>query len=124
MGRKSPSIFKGSDISVSRLSIRTVNELFAIFHGKLDGSPNGRIVAGGEMNIGNLQKIGREYVHNRTALTVEKDPEADNPAHAVVPQKIRQGLAKVIVAALIIHDDPGLPVGNEILANLRVKWTS
>jgi hypothetical protein len=108
--RKSPSIFKGTNISVSRLSILGVNELFAIFHQKLDGSQNGRIVAGGEINIGNLQRIGREYVNGRTQLTVEQDPEDDNIAHAVIPQKITQGLANVIIAALVIHNDPDLPV--------------
>jgi hypothetical protein len=87
-----------------------VNELFAIFHQKLDGSQNGRIVAGGEINIGNLQRIGREYVNGRTELTVEQDPEDDNIAHAVIPQKITQGLANVIIAALVIHNDPDLPV--------------
>ncbi|MGH9930524.1 MAG: hypothetical protein ACREA9_15035 [Pyrinomonadaceae bacterium] len=106
--RKSSSIFKGTDISVSRLSILGLNELFAIFHRKLDGSPNGRIVAGGEINIGNLQRIGREFIPNRTELAVEEDPEPDNRAHAVIPQKISPGLAKTIIEALIIHEDPDL----------------
>ena len=108
--RKSPSIFKGANISVSRLSILGIGELFAIFHEKLDGSPNGRIVAGGEINVGNLQKIGHEYLPNRTDLTVEEDRQDDNPAHAEIPQKISQGLARVIVAALIIHDNPRVGV--------------
>lgn len=106
---KSPSIFKGPDVSVSRLAILGVDELFAIFHRKLDGSTNGRIVAGGEINIGNLQRIGREFIPKRTELTVEIDPEDDNIAHAVIPQNISRGLAKVIIEALVIHADPGSP---------------
>jgi hypothetical protein len=104
--RKSSSIFKGRDISVSRLSILGVEDLFAIFHRKLDESPNGRIVAAGEINVGSLQKIGRGYEPLPTEITVEEDPEDDNLAHALIPQRISQGLAKVIIANLTIHDDP------------------
>jgi len=79
--------------------------LFAIFHAKLDGSPNGIIVAVGEINIGELQRIGREYPE-AIGLTVEQDPQEDNPAHALIPQDITRGLARVIIGALIIHEDP------------------
>ncbi len=103
--RKSSAIFKGRNISVSRLSILGLHELFAIFHAKLDGSPNGIIVAVGEINIGELQRIGREYPE-AIGLTVEQDPQEDNPAHALIPQDITRGLARVIIGALIIHEDP------------------
>jgi len=104
--RKSSAIFKGPNISVSRLSVLQLEELFAIFHRKLDESPNGRIVAAGEINVGSLQRIGRDYPPRPIEITVEEDPENDNPAHAVIPQKVSQGLAKVIIANLAIHDDP------------------
>jgi len=83
-----------------------MEELFAIFHRKLDGSPNGVIVAAGEINIGRLERIGREYQPRPTDLTVEEDPEEDNPAHAVIPQTINRGLARVIIASLTVHNDP------------------
>jgi len=102
--RKSSRIFKGKNISVSRLAILNLRELFGIFHAKLDGSPNGAIVAVGEINVGELQRIGRCYQHP-IELTVEEDPEEDNPAHAVVPQDITRGLAKLIIEALTIHSD-------------------
>lgn len=100
--RKSSTIFKGKNISVSRLSVLSLRELFKIFHAKLDGSPNGVIVAVGEINVGALQEIGRRYQHP-VALTVEEDPQDDNKAHAVVPQDISRGLAKLIIDALTIQ---------------------
>jgi len=101
--RKSSTIFKGKETSVSQLSILGLRELFAIFHAKLDESPNGVIVAIGQINIGDLQRIGRDYQHP-IDLTVEEDPQEENPAHAVIPQEITRGLAKVIIEALMIHD--------------------
>ncbi len=64
----------------------------------------GAIVAVGEINVGELQRIGREYQHP-IELTVEQDPKEDNRAHAIVPQKISSGLAKVIIRSLLIHED-------------------
>lgn len=104
--RKSSAIFKGPNISVSRLSILAMEELFAIFHRKLDESKNGAIVAAGEINVGRLQTIGREYQVQPTDITVEEDPEEDNRAHAIIPQKISKGLARVIIGNLTIHNDP------------------
>ena len=84
------SLFKGRGTSVSRLSILGMTELFAIFHRELDSPPqNHFVVGGGEINIGRLQEIGRGYQHNPTALTVEEAPTEINPAHAEIPQNIR-----------------------------------
>lgn len=100
---KSSSIFKGKEISVSRLSVLTIPELFMIFHRQLDKSKNGRIVAAGEINVGRLMAIGREH-SPVIELTVEEDLQQENPAHAVIPQEIKQrGLARKIIDALIIH---------------------
>jgi hypothetical protein len=72
----SSSIFRDSrnKLSVSRLSIHSLPELFNIFHKQLDTSPNGVIIGAGEINVGHLQKIGKEFSNNPTAITVEKDP--------------------------------------------------
>ncbi|HBB97708.1 MAG TPA: hypothetical protein DC054_20195 [Blastocatellia bacterium] len=105
--RKSSTIFKGKNISVSRLSVLGLRELFGIFHAKLDGSPNGAIVAVGEINVGELQRIGRQYQHPME-LTVEEDPQEDNLAHAVIPQDITRGLANVIIKTLKIHNEVGV----------------
>ena len=112
---KHSSIFKDSrgNISVSRLSILSLDKLFEIFHQQLDSSPNGKIIAAGEINVGRLVEIGLEHKENPTNLTVEKAPieenkakgEVENPAHAEIPQKISKGLANRIIKELIFHKD-------------------
>jgi hypothetical protein len=109
--RWTSELFKGEKVSVSRLAILSMEALFAIFHAELDSPPRNRyVVGGGEINIGSLQQIALNYEHP-IKLTVEEDPiEADparrieaNPAHAEIPQNITKGLARKIIAALIIH---------------------
>lgn len=105
--RWSSSLFKGSNISVSRLAILEMEELFAIFHLELDSPPRNRsVVGGGEINVGRLQEIGRNFQSRPTALTVEMDPTPTNPAHAEIPQDISKGLAFEIIRALTLHRDP------------------
>lgn len=101
--RWTSEIFKGEKVSVSRLAILSIEALFAIFHSELDSPPRNRyVVGGGEINVGNLQKIALNYLQP-TELTVEEDPTEINPAHAEIPQNITKGLARKIIAALIIH---------------------
>ena len=74
-------LFKGRDVSVSRLSILGLTELFAIFHVELDSSAKNRFVnGGGEINVGKLQETARAYPHHPTELTVEEDPTETNRA--------------------------------------------
>lgn len=105
--RYSSSLFKGSGTSVSRLSVRGMAELFAIFHRELDSVPKHRFVrSGGEINVGRLQQVGRGYQNRPTDLTVEQAPTETNPAHAEIPQNISKGLAFEIIRELTIHTDP------------------
>jgi hypothetical protein len=102
-GRWSSELFRGENLSVSRLSILGISELLAIFHRELDSPPKQRtVIGGGEINIGNLQFIGRNY-QQPIELVVEEDPTPTNPAHAEIPQKITKGLARKIIVALTIH---------------------
>lgn len=100
--QKSSQIFKGHNISVSRLAVLDLPELLQIFHRDLDTSPNGVIVGAGEINVGKLQEIGRTFQHP-AALTVEIEPVEGNPAHAEIPQKISRGLALAIIRTLTFH---------------------
>jgi hypothetical protein len=45
-----------------------------------------------EINVGALQSIGRRY-KDPVELTVEPDPLPNNPAHALIPQRITRGLS-------------------------------
>jgi len=59
--RYSSDLFKGAGTSVSRLAISTLDELFRIFHLQLDKLPDRVVISAGEINIGQLQDIGRNY---------------------------------------------------------------
>lgn len=102
--RKESSIFKGQNISVSRLVILDLTIIFEILHKQLDSSPNGVVIGVGEINIGNLQEIGKEFI-NPLEISVEEYPLEENPAHAEIPQKISRGLAKKIIDKLLFHND-------------------
>lgn len=102
--RYSSDLFKGEGTSVSRLAISSLEELFRIFHHQLDKPPNKIVTSAGEINVGQLQSIGRSYTPP-TELTVVPRPTPENPAHAEIPQKISRGLAFKIINALVIHAD-------------------
>src|SRR5205814_3259105 len=88
MNRYSSSLFKGRDISISRLAILSYNEIVKIFRTDFDENPTGPLEATGQINVGELQKIGTNYKANPTNLTVVSKPLKDNCAHAEIPQNI------------------------------------
>lgn len=100
--------------SVSRLAILSLAELFEIFQTKLEkpfAEPPRLLLGAGEINIGDLQALGRQR-NPPVALTVEEAPDGPeeppplNPAHAEIPQSIPRGLSKAIIKALKEHDPP------------------
>ncbi|HEX8673823.1 MAG TPA: hypothetical protein VF710_18140 [Longimicrobium sp.] len=97
-GRIRSSLFVGQDISVSRLAVLGLADLFEIF--RLELGPPPRIgLAAAEINIGVLQDIGHRYTQ-AVHLTVEEAPLPKNPAHAEIPQRITKGLSKQIIRHL------------------------
>src|SRR5438309_11218235 len=94
--RISPSLFKGENVSVSRLAVIPLSEHWDMFRKHLEKPPERRLELIGEINVGALQTIGR--AHSTTIeLTVEPRPEDWNLAYAEIPQKITRGLATKIV---------------------------
>lgn len=104
--RPAPSLFKGGDVSVSRLAVIPLAEHWDMFRFRFENPPERRLERIGEINVGHLQQIGRDYAHP-IDVTVEPKPEDWNPAHAEIPQKITRGLANKIVSALQLHTPPG-----------------
>ncbi len=100
--RASPSLFKGQDVSVSRLAIIPLADHWDMFRMRLENPPERRLERISEINVGHLQQIGRDYAHP-IELTVEPKPEDCNRAHAEIRQKITRGLANKIVTALKLH---------------------
>lgn len=100
--RISPSLFKGPNTSVSRLAVISLAEHWDLFRRHLQKPPR-RLEFIGEIMVGRLQEIGKNYAASRTEITVEQAPEDWNPAHAEIPQKLSGGLANEIIRALVKH---------------------
>jgi hypothetical protein len=103
--RLSPSLFKGENTSVSRLTITSLEDHWEVFRLTVERPPDRRLELITQINVGALQKIGQKY-QTPTNLTVEPKPERNNPAHAEIPQTITKGLSRVIVSALTRHFPP------------------
>jgi len=98
--RYSSGLFKGRDVSISRLRILSYSEILKIFRADFDDRPTGPLEGTGQINVGHLQKIGINYKANPTKLTVVPKPLEGNRAHAEIPQNISKGLAREIIDAL------------------------
>lgn len=95
-------LFRGPNTSVSRLAVLGLAELLAIFRRDLEHPPWPLLVGAGEINVGVLQSIGRES-QPPVAITVKEDSEPENPAHAIIPQKLGKGLSGRVVRQLKWH---------------------
>lgn len=104
--RFSSSLFKGEHISVARLSITNINDLYEIWRQLLDRPPEELVIGALEYNIGSLVKIAKEFKANPTDLIVREDP-LNEPikyeAHACAPQKISPGLSKEILRNFLLQ---------------------
>lgn len=110
--RFSSGLFKGMEVSVSRLTVFSLDRLFFIFHADLDRpekNPPTKVKWAGEIKVSTLESIGQSHEPGPINLTVEADPTERNPAHAVIPQRITTGLAHKINRALRIHSDSSVP---------------
>jgi hypothetical protein len=95
---------------VSRLKIIPLEDHWELFRRHV-AKPHQSLALFGEINVGRLQDIGRNYQSGPperpkpqpVQLTVEEAPEAWNPAHAEIPQRISRGLANKIIDALERH---------------------
>jgi len=114
--RWSSELFRGPETSVSRLRILSLNKIFQIFCADLHKPPVNRVIKSGEINIGELQNLGLRFTHNgkpdARTITVKEDPiinhdtYTDNPAHAVILEKLPSSLAHTIANKLHLHDAP------------------
>lgn len=104
--RYSASLFKGSQTSVSRLSITPLEDTWDLFRCKVEKPPTRTLQQIGTIGVGRLQQLGSNHL-KPTTITVEPDPLPDYDSHAIIPQNISRGLANRIIDALQIHHDMG-----------------
>lgn len=107
--RIAPSLFAGSNASVSRLAITPLADQWDLLRRQVERPPERLLALLGEINVGLLQRVGTEYAVRPTHLTVEPDPLPGFASHAVIPQAISRGLATEIVRHLIRHAPLGWP---------------
>lgn len=102
-GEISPSLFKGSNSSVSRLAIVPLEETWDVFRFRVEKPPERTLDRIGTISVGDLHRIGANFPSNPTPLTVKADPLDGYPSHAIIPEKISRGLANQIIKGLTIH---------------------
>jgi len=100
--RLSPSLFAGSNTSVSRLSLISLENHWELFRRHVQKPPHRTLERIAEINVGQLEDVGGNH-NPPTQLSVEEDPLAWNQAHAIIPQKISRGLANAILKKLAVH---------------------
>jgi hypothetical protein len=100
--RLSPSLFKGANTSVSRLSLIPLKDHWDLFRQYIQKPPERTLERIAEIRVGVLQDIGRAYTPS-AELTVEPKPLDWNSAHAEIPQPISRGLANAILPRLRLH---------------------
>jgi hypothetical protein len=82
--------------------VLALHELFSVFRRDLTEPPLKVLKGAGEINIGAMQTIGAQ-ADPPVAITVEEDPQPDNPAHAEIPQKLSKGVSRRIVELWTWH---------------------
>lgn len=109
-GRVSPSLFKGPNTSVSRLTIIPLSLQWRKLAATVQKLPGRKLERLGEIGVGRLADLGHDYVANGTPMPVVLSVVADalpaNEAHAIIPENISAGLGTVIVRALAYHELP------------------
>lgn len=106
-GLVSASLFKGEEVSVSRLAITPLEETWALFRSSVEKPPERTLKRIGTINVGTLAEVGAKYENEPVKLTVEPNPLDGYPSHAIIPQKITRGLSNQILKKLTIHEEEG-----------------
>lgn len=104
-GRISPSLFKGQNVSVSRLKICPLDQSWDLFRRHVAKPPERRLERLGTIKVETLHDIGLNYTAGPVPLEVEADPLVDFPSHAIITGKISRGLATSILKAVSVYSE-------------------
>ncbi len=100
--RFSASAFKGSDLSVSRLAVISLDDHWPLFRDRVQFPAGRTLLAFAEINVSKLAALGRTHAPQIT-LWVDAVPLDWNPAHAEVRGNVTRGLANRILDAVEVH---------------------
>lgn len=101
--RVSPSLMRGPNTSVSRLTIAPLEQTWEVFRRNVEKPPSRKLELIATINVGTLRGLGESYRPQPTKITVEAAPLEGYPSHAIIPNKLSRGLATKIVNALDRH---------------------
>lgn len=90
--RVSPSAFVGDNVSVSRLAILPIEDLWQILAEEAASPPERILMRLGKTTVGDVITVGVES-EPRCELNVHADPTETNPAHAEIRPKLTRGQA-------------------------------
>jgi hypothetical protein len=102
-GRVSPSLFRGSNTSISRLAIFPLAKQWRVLAATVQKLPGRRLERLGEIGVGRLEELGREH-QTPVSLSVIADPVPANAAHGIIPENISGGLSNTIIRNLSYHE--------------------
>lgn len=90
--RVSPSAFVGDNVSVSRLAILPIEDLWQILAEEAASPPERTLMRLGKTTVGDVVTVGAES-DPFCELKVHADPTDTNPAHAEIRPKLTRGQA-------------------------------
>ena len=110
-GRVAKSLFKGAEISLSRLRIVSLPKQWPLLASTVQKLPGRRLERLGEIGVDRIEDIGAAYRTDErgcpAALKVVADPLPHNEAHAIIVEEIKSdALARALVAELRLHEPP------------------
>jgi hypothetical protein len=119
-GRVSSSLFKGRDISLSRLAVLSTGEIFKILRRDLD-KPANALIGAAEVTVAVIEDAGGRDEAGKLIVRVVADPllgSAPNPAHAEIPQNLSKGTSRKIIKGISRYVRPD---GNVLEFPIRTR---
>lgn len=90
--RVSPSAYTGDNVSVSRLAILSIEDLWQILAEEASSPPERVLMRLGKNHVRDVMTVGMESVPP-VSLGVHADPTEANPAHAEIRPRLSRGQA-------------------------------
>lgn len=100
-------VYRGKNVSVSRLAVYSRTKIFAIFHRDFDKPNKSRVVAAAEISCAAIKSVSAAHFKKHKIKTdpkrVRRNSLAGNDAHAEIEGNINDGLAKAFFRNSILR---------------------
>lgn len=109
-GECSDRLYEGNKTSVSRLSVFPLLEQWRILAATVQKLPGRRLERLSELGVAQIEDTASAFRPKERnegfQLSVEADPTAVNPAHAIISDRVTGGLSKRLCAVHSVHTPP------------------